>query len=330
MVKLHIISVYLRTCREACRSGKKGDKLGVIKSTAAALLLFFASVLSADGSSVIAFAQDTMDNDYRKAQVYEVRDRVAERPDLRFVHSDAKGQTSLLIRQIERFIAQKVDLLIVGTNDADAVVPVVSKAYRTGIPVIILDRGIRGEEYTVFINSDNVRIGEMGAGYIAERLNGRGTVLLLEGLQKADVTQLRSRGFMERIAKYPGIRVIKRTGNYLRRDTIMAMEKLFAEGERFDAVFSESDSMLSGLRSVMERYGMDPSGIVTVGCDYTSEARAAIRRGTQSASILFPLGGNRAVETAEKILAGTPVPKHIVIPVKLVTQENVNDVAPVF
>jgi ribose transport system substrate-binding protein len=308
----------------------KGNRLTGIKRLAALLALLLASLLFADETKTIAFAQDTMDNDYRKAQVYEVRDRVSEHQNLTFVYSDAKGQTSLLIRQIEQFIARRVDLLIVGTNDAHAVVPVVSKAYRAGIPVIILDRGIQSEEYTAFINSDNIKIGAMGAEYIAGRLGGKGTVLLLEGLQKADVTQLRSKGFLKRIAHYPGIKVIKRTGNYLRRDTILVMEKLLAEGVRFDAVFSESDSMLSGVRSVMQRYRIDPSATVMVGCDYTSEAREAIREGTQTASIRFPLGGDRAVETARQILAGKPVPKHIVIPVKLVTRENVNDVSPVF
>jgi ribose transport system substrate-binding protein len=308
----------------------KENRLTAIKRLAALFTLLLASLVCADETKVIAFAQDTMDNDYRKAQVFEVRDKAAQHPQLAFVYSDAKGQTSLLIRQIERFIARRVDVLIVGTNDADAVVPAVSEACRAGIPVIILDRGIRSDEYTVFINSDNIRIGAMGAEYIAGRLGGKGTVLLLEGLPKADVTQLRSKGFAEQIARYPGIRVIRRTGNYLRRDTILVMEKLLAEGVRFDAIFSESDSMLSGVRSVMRRYQIDPSQTVMVGCDYTGEARKAILEGTQTASIRFPLGGDRAVETALKILAGKPVPRHIVIPVELVTRENVNDVPPVF
>ena len=77
---------------------------------------------------VIAFAQDTLSNDFRLAQVHEVRDAVAREPGLRFVYSDAQGQTALLIRQIEQFIAQKVDVLVLGTNDEKAVVPVVSKA----------------------------------------------------------------------------------------------------------------------------------------------------------------------------------------------------------
>jgi ribose transport system substrate-binding protein len=209
-------------------------------------------------------------------------------------------------------------------------VPVVTKAYQAGIPVIVLDRGINGNQYTSFINSDNVRIGQIGAEYIAGRLDGKGLVLLFEGLQKADVTQLRSRGFLAEIGKYKGIRVIRRTGNYLRKDAVIEMEKLVSDGVRVDAIFSESDSMLSGVRMVLSKNNIDPRSVVMVGCDYTSEARQAIREGTQSGSVLFPLGGKKAVEIALKILSGEAVPKHIYNPVKLVTRENVEQVPPIF
>lgn len=281
-------------------------------------------------SKTIAFAQDTMGNDFRKAQVFEVRDAAAKHPDIKFVYSDAKGQTSLLIRQIKGFIESKADLIVIGTNDEKAVVPIVSQAYKSGIPVIVLDRGIQGSDYTTFINSDNIKIGALGAEYIAKRLNGKGKVLLFEGIQTADVTQLRSKGFLDEIKKHKGISVIKRTGNYLRKDAIIEIEKLIASGEKIDAIFSESDSMLSGARSAMEHHTMDPSKIITVGCDYTSEAREAIRRGTQSGSILFPLGGNKSVESALKIFKGERVPKHIVIPVKLITKTNVEHEKPIF
>jgi ribose transport system substrate-binding protein len=294
--------------------------------------LFFCAALWAAPASkrVVAFAQDTMNNDFRIAQVYEVRDALAPYPEISFVHSDAKGQTSLLIRQIGQFIAQKVDLLVVGTNDEKAVVPVIAKAYRSGIPVIILDRGIKGDAYTTFINSDNIKIGALGAEYIAKRLGGKGTVLLFEGIQTADVTQLRSKGFLDEIAKSKGIKVIKRTGNYLRKDAIIEMEKLLAQGIRVDAIFSESDSMVSGARMALKRYGIDPASIITVGCDYTSEARDAIREGEQTGSVLFPLGGRKTAEVAVKIFNGETVPKHITIPVKLVTKQNVEKVPPIF
>ena len=91
---------------------------------------------------------------------------------------------------------------------------------------------------------------------------------------------------------------------WLMQPILMEMEKLVKKGIKIDAVFSESDSMLSGMRSVLDRYGIDPASMVTVGCDYTSEARDAIRSGRQSASILFPLGGKKSVETARDLLAG--------------------------
>ena len=297
------------------------------------LSLFVISLISVSLEAqvkTVAFAQDTLGNDFRKAQVYEVRDTAAKHPDIKFVYSDAKAQTSLLIRQIKGFIESKADLIIVGTNDEKAVVPIISEAYKNGIPIIILDRGIQGSDYTTFINSDNIKIGSIGAEYVAKRLNGKGKVLLFEGIQTADVTQLRSKGFLDEMKKHKGISVIKRTGNYLRKDAIIEMEKLIASGEKIDAIFSESDSMLSGARSAMERHGINPSTIITVGCDYTSEAREAILNGKQTGSILFPLGGKKSVETAVKIFKGENVPKHIVIPVKLITKTNVNHEKPIF
>ncbi len=278
----------------------------------------------------IAFAQDTMANDFRAAQVFEVRDATKKHPNLKFIYSDAQGKISLLIRQIDKFIKLKVDLIIVGTNDADAVVPVVSKAYKIGIPVIILDRGINGSDYTTFINSDNIKIGAIAAKYIAKHLKGKGVVLLFEGLQKADVTQLRAKGFLDEIGKSKNIKVIKRTGNYLRKDAIVQMEKLIKEGVHIDAIFSESDSMLSGVRSVMKHHKLNPSSIIMVGCDYTSEAKEAIKNNEQSASVLFPLAGKQAVDIALKILNNENVPKHISIPVKLITKENIQKIKPIF
>ncbi|MBU0720520.1 substrate-binding domain-containing protein [bacterium] len=299
--------------------------------TALVILVFFSScLLFSSETKTIAFAQDTLANDFRKAQVYEVRDAIAKHKNLKFLYSDANGRTALLISQIQKFIDLKVNLLIIGTNDADAIVPVVSKAYKSSIPVIILDRGITGDDYTTFINSDNIKIGKIGAEFIAKQLRGKGRVLLFEGLQQADVTKLRSKGFLDEISKHQGIHVIKRTGNYLRKDSIIEMERLIKENIRIDAIFAESDSMLSGARTAMQRHNLDYSSMITVGCDYTSEAREAIRQMKQTASVKFPLGGKQSVDLAIKILANEEVPKHIYIPVELVTKENLEDVEPIF
>ena len=295
------------------------------------ILTLFISLLFSDNTQrTIAFAQDTMANDYRREQVFEAKKEAEKNKNINFTYSDANGQTSMLIRQIEKFIKDKVDVIIIGTNDEEAVVPVISKAMSQGIAVIILDRGVKTENYSTFINSDNVNIGKIGAEYIAKRLNGKGKVLLFEGLQKADVTHLRTKGFMDEISKHKEIEVIKRTGNYLRKDAIKETEELVKNNISVDAIFSESDSMLSGVRSTYEKYGLDSSKVIMVGCDYTSEAKEAIIKGTQTGSILFPLGGVESIQTAIKIINKEKVDKHIVIPVKLVTKENVEIIKPVF
>ena len=295
------------------------------------ILTLFISLLFSDNTQrTIAFAQDTMANDYRREQVFEAKKEAEKNKNINFTYSDANGQTSMLIRQIEKFIKDKVDVIIIGTNDEEAVVPVISKAMSQGIAVIILDRGVKTENYSTFINSDNVNIGKIGAEYIAKRLNGKGKVLLFEGLQKADVTHLRTKGFMDEISKYKEIEVIKRTGNYLRKDAIKETEELVKNNISVDAIFSESDSMLSGVRSTYDKYGIDSSKVIMVGCDYTSEAKEAIIKGTQTGSILFPLGGVESIQTAIKIINKEKVDKHIVIPVKLVTKENVEIIKPVF
>lgn len=304
----------------------------MFRSVFLVLILVSSPVLAVSDSNrrVIAFAQDIMSNDFRKQQVFEVRDEVAKHPKLSFLYSNGQGQTSLMIRQIERFIKLDVDLLIIGTNDENAIVPVVSKAYNMGIPVIILDRGIQSSDYTTFINSDNIKIGRIGAEYIAEKLNKKGEVLLFEGIQETDVTRLRSKGFLDEMSKHKGIEIIKLTGNFLRKDAIIEMERLLKQGIHVDAIFSESDSMLSGVRMVLKRYKIDPASIVMVGVDYTSEAREAIRNGSQTGSVLSPLGGKKSVEIALKIFNGEPVAKHVVNPVKLVTKKNVVETTPIF
>ena len=278
----------------------------------------------------VAFAQDTMANDFRKAQVFEARDEASKYPQLKFIYSNAKGQTSLMIRQIEGFIKQKVDLIILGTNDEKAVVPVVTKAYESGIPIILISRGILSKNYTSFIKYDNRKIGQIAGKFLVKTLKGRGKVLLLEGVRNTDVTKLRSKGFFDVINKYKSIIVTKRTGNFLRKDTIFEMEKLIKAGVRFDAIFSGSDSMLSGVRLVLKRYKINPKSIAMVGVDFIGEAQEAIRNGSQLATVTYPLGGIKAIEIAVKTLNGLKVPKHILISSELVTKNNVNKVKPIF
>lgn len=280
---------------------------------------------------VVAFAQDTLQNDFRRAQVFALKEQLAAHRDIEFVYSDAQGKTALLIHHINQFIERQVDVLIVGTNDAQLPVPALEKAHQQGIKVLVLDRGVNTDQFTSFINSDNKRIGRMAGEFIAKQLNGKGQVLLMEGILTADVTQDRSSGFLSVMAQYPQIKVVKRTGNFMRKDALIEMEKLISEGIKVDAIFSESDSMLSGIRAVLARHKIAPASIIMVGCDYTSEAQQAILAGEQTGSVLFPLGARATANAILELKAGRFLARHISIPIDtLVTADNVTRVQPVF
>ncbi len=304
----------------------------MIRYFALIFLALFSTLIEASSLTkhVIAFAQDNMANDFRKAQVFEVRDEIAKHSHISFIYSDGKGKTSLMIRQIEGFIKQKVDLIILGTNDEKAVVPIISKAYKAGIAIILLDRGILSDEYTSYIKYDNRRVGRIAGKFLAKKINGKGSVLLLEGVPNADVTKLRTLGFFDEIDKYKNIHVIRRVGNFLRRDAIREMEKIIKKGIHIDAIFAESDSMLSGVRLVFDRYKIKPTSVAMVGVDFISEAQHAIRNDRQLATVTYPLGGIKAVEVALQIFNGIPVPKQVLISSELVTKKNVNKVIPIF
>jgi ribose transport system substrate-binding protein len=305
--------------------------MGVLQKVFLLFAMASTALFGAEGKHfVIAFAQDNMANDFRKAQVMQAKERAAKYPNVSFVYGDAKAKTSLLIRQIERFSAEGVDALIVGTNHPDLVVPAIEHAYAKGIAVLILDRKVNTSKYSAYISSDNREIGRMAARYLEQKVAKNATILMLQGLKNNDVALAREEGFMEVIQKHPRIKVVKRRGNYLRKDAIRVMEALHKEGIRYDAIYSHSDSMLSGVRTFYAKEGLDIASIPTVGVDYTSEAQRAIREGKQSASIRFSLAGEEAVDTLMKILEKKTVPKQIELPVHLITKENIGTFTPIF
>ncbi len=307
----------------------------MIRSILLALLLSISAVSGSGTWDVhkkytIAFAQDTLSNDFRVAQVNMVRNALSKYPNIRFVYSNAKASTSLQIKQIEDFIYQKVDLLITSPYDEVATADVVAKAYKSGIPVIMMDRTVQGNDYTVYIHSDNRKIAHDAAEFIAKQLHYKGTVLLLKGVLSADSTRKRTEGFYEVMQHYPDINVIEYTADYLRRNALIGVNALLKKGVRFDAIMSQSDSMLIGARIALKAHHINPASLVTVGIDYIQSAQRAIRSGRQTSSFVYSLGARESADIAIKILSGETVPKEIVLDTFQVTQENVDTIAPIF
>jgi len=272
-----------------------------------------------------------MANDWRIAQVRDVEMELKKYPHIKFIYTDAKGQTAQQITDIEDMIAMNVDVLITSPRDSKVMVLVISRAYKKGIPVVLISRTVEGQDFTTFIHPDNKEIAKSAARFMAQSLKGKGKILMLKGVPKSTPAIYRTEVFLEEIGKHKGIEIVAiKTANYLRADAIKAIEEVLSEGIEFDAIYAQSDSMASGARLALKKAGIDPGSIVIVGIDYISEAREAIRKGEQLATFTYPTGGKEGAEFVVKILRGEKVPKEYVIPSIMVTRENVEAVEPIF
>lgn len=280
---------------------------------------------------VVAFAQDTMANDWRIAQVRQMAEAFAAYPEVKFIYSDGKGRSARQIQDIENFVYQKVDVLLASPSDSLAATPVISKAYRAGIPVVMVSRSIASEDYTSFVAPDNYRIGFDAATYMASKLQGRGRIVMLSGIPTSSTAQERSKGFRDALRDYPDMQLVAdKVANYLRADAIRAVEELVTTGVEFEGIYAQSDSMATGARLALNKAGIDPRDKLIVGIDYIAEAREAIRSGEQAASFLYPTSAREAAQLVMKILRGEAVPKRVMVDSVRITTDNVEIVAPIF
>lgn len=279
---------------------------------------------------LVGFAQDTLGNDWRLAQVREVEQALAAHQDIHFTYTDAQSQTALQAKHILDLADIPVDVLIVSPRDQLVLGPVIAEVYQQGIPVILLSRGIDSDQYTSFIRPDNYLIGRAAGGYMAERMPQEGTILMLKGVPEASTTIQRAKGFMDVIDAHKHLSIITRVGNYLRADTLLVMEQLLEENVHFDAVYAHSDSMATAVRMALKAQGRNPADIMILGIDYISEAQVAIQRGEQTLSYTYPTGGREGADVAVKLLRGQTVDKEIILPSIEVSAENVDKVEPIF
>ncbi len=280
---------------------------------------------------LVGFAQDTLANDWRLAQVNELKKSLTRNPNIKLIVTDAKGQTAKQISDIEDLISSKIDLLITSPKDAIALTPIVSKAYKQGIPVILLERGISTDDFTTLIGADNRSIARNAAKYLIKTHPRGGNILILKGVPNATPTILRTDNFIKEITKNKKFKIVaQKTANYLRGDAIKAVEELIDSDIQFDIIYAQSDSMAIGARMALKLAGKDLTRISIIGIDYIKEAQTAIKNGEQLASFTYPTGGKEGGEYAVKILSGDKVKKRIVIKSQLITKTNVDSIDPIF
>ncbi|OCL93865.1 substrate-binding domain-containing protein [Aliarcobacter thereius] len=277
----------------------------------------------------IGFAQDTLANDWRKAQAEQLIYYSKKYDFLEVTVTDAKGSVANQIASIEKFIKDDYDFIVTSPISPSITSKVLKKAIDKGIKVILLSRGINEENYTSFIAPDNYKIAQEAAKYLLKKINYKGTILMLQGLDKVSSTTLREEGFEDITNKYKDIKIIKVRANYLRYDAIKAMDEIYDKNIHFDAIYSQSDSMAAGARVVIDKRD-NRRDIPIIGIDYISEAKDAILNGKQLASFIYPTCAKKGIEIIVSLIEGKEVPKNLIIDTIMVDKDNVKFQKPIF
>jgi ribose transport system substrate-binding protein len=281
---------------------------------------------TAEDPWVIGMSQCNLGEPWRVQMDADVRAAAADHENLRVIFKDAQNSSLVQRAQVEEFVQQGVDLIIISPKEAAPLTRPVAEAYQGGMPVIVLDREVQGDQYTSFIGADNVQIGREAGRWIRETLGGAGRIVELKGLMTSTPGQDRNLGFLEglELDRYPELEIVF-TGEmqWLEPNARREMESALATNPEIDVVYAHNDPGAHGAWLAARAAGRE-NDIMFVGIDaLPHEGQQYVEQGILDATFLYPTGGAEAIELALRILRGEEVPKQIVLGTRIFTQENV-------
>ena len=241
--------------------------------------------------------------------------------------ASANDNDRLQKQQIEQFIKEGVNLLIVSPNQIHTISSVIDKAYDAGIPVILFDRKTDSKKYTAFIGADNYEAGYEIGNFIGQQLDGKGNIAEICGLQASSPAIERNRGFMDALKDYSGIKVIARKhGDWVKESGVMAMDSVLSQTkEPIQYVFAQNDRMALGALQSIKKHKI--KGIRIVGIDalpVPGGGMENVRDGNLEASYIYPTRGDSVMQLALNILEKKPYKRDNYLKGALVTKANAN------
>lgn len=237
----------------------------------------------------------------------------------------AKDNNRNQIADINILLSKKVDLLIVAPNEAAAITPVVEKAYRQGIPVVVIDRKILSDKYTAFVGADNYEIGKDVGQYILNRLHGKGKVLEITGLEGSTPAMERHKGLTDVLKEEPGIEITASVdGAWLQSVAGEKMDSVFQTNKNIDLVFAQNDRMAIGAYLSARQQQLEKE-MLFVGIDALPGKEYGVEQiinGVLDATFIYPTGGDKVVQVAMDILEKRPYERDTKLSTALVDKTN--------
>lgn len=238
----------------------------------------------------------------------------------------ANDDVRLQTEQIDRFVEQGVDLLVVAPGQV-SISPAIDKAYEKGIPVIIFDRRTRSNKYTAYIGADNHDIGASMAEFMANANTAGTKVVELCGLSSSSPAIERDAGFDSVAAHRPNIDIVKKVyADWTEEGAYHVMDSLLSTPyPDFNCLFAHNDRMAMGARRAVVKHGIDPKTIKLCGIDAMPQhggGMQLVAEGKLFASSIYPTRGDEVMRLAMKILTHKPYDRENRLSSALVTEAN--------
>jgi ABC-type sugar transport system, periplasmic component len=280
---------------------------------------------SSDESITIGVSMLNMSNEFVAAVAEGIEAKAGEL-GVKVIINDGQKDPNKQIQQVETFIAQKVDAIIFNPVEAEASSPAVDKAKAAGIPVVNVN-AVTVSEPDAFVGSRDQESAQIAIDFLAEKLGGKGNIVMMHGHLGQSAEIQRTEGAMEALKAYPELQLIaEQTAEWNRDKALSVMQNwLQAHQGQINGVFAQNDEMGLGALKALEDAGVEDE-IILVSVDAIADALQAVKDGRQDATVFqnAEAQGGGAVETAVKIVKGEAFEKEVFVPFELVTQENVD------
>jgi ribose transport system substrate-binding protein len=274
----------------------------------------------------VGYSQSNNAEPYRAQLNIQLRYFMSKYKNLKLLPiADAHQSSATQVSQVQSFISQKVDALIVSPNEPAPLTAAVNQACQAKIPVIILDRSVNTSCYSSFIGGDNIAAGKQAGELAAKLLPNGGNVVELQGILSDQPQIDRDKGFREGIASNPKIKIIAhREGKWLKEDATQIMQQWISQYPRIDLVYGENDPMALGayLAAAGQGKAKDIKFIGTDGLAIPDGGIRAVQQGQMAGTFIYPTCAKEAADTVEAILTGKQVEKKQTLEVTPVTPQN--------
>jgi len=279
-----------------------------------------------DGEIRIGFSSRDLSAEYTAKLSEAVVEYAKTKPGVKLVMVDAQSDVQKQFGQVENFIAQKVDAIILNPCELEASTPAVDRIKAAGIPLVLVNQVTKsaGDSY---VGSNDFDAGRIAMEAIAKKLDGRGGVLMLHGIMGTSAQLQREAGAREVFAKYPGLKLVDHQTASWDRAKAMALTENWIQAHKgkFSAIFAHNDEMAMGALLALERAGIKKD-VYVIGIDAIAQALSAVKEGRLDATVFQDAvgQGKGSVDAAILLAKKQPCPKETMIPFQLITRDNLS------